>query len=141
MDEINIKNNLTITEHHNISELVESINRNIYNFHKVVHKLQQNYKTNKLSIIKLTNDIKNTGEMLFNLNKNITDYINDNIDDKLNDIRLEIKNIKIDINDNKKDEIKENENNNKKLNNKFIYYFCANIVTTSIICLTFARIF
>jgi septal ring factor EnvC (AmiA/AmiB activator) len=141
MDEINNTNKLTSTEHHSISELVESINRNIYNFHKVVHKLQQNYKTNKYAISKLTNDVKNTGEMLFNLNKNIDDNINNNIDNKLHEIRLDIKNIKLDIKEKDIKEIKENDNNNKILNDKFIYYFCANIFTTSVICLAFTRIF
>ena len=129
MDEININNNLTITEHHNISELVESINRNIYNFHKVVHKLQQNYKTNKLNITKLTNDNKIINDMLFNFDNNINK--------KIEDIRLEINNIKSILAQIEKDNI----NNTKKFNDNLIYLFCANVLTTSVICFSFARIF
>jgi predicted nucleic acid-binding Zn-ribbon protein len=117
------------TEYHDISELVEAINRNIFNFHKVVHKLQQNYKTNKININKLNDDIKNSTEMIFNLDKNI--------DNKINDIKIEISIINDIIKSNQKDKI----NNNVILNNKFILLFCANIFTTSIICLSFARIF
>jgi len=120
---------MNITEHNKLDELVNSINKNIYNFHKIVHKLQQNYKSNKLGIIKLTNDNKITNDMLLSSEKILNN--------KIEDIRLEIINIKSILAQIEKDNI----NNTKKFNDNLIYLFCANVLTTSIICFSFARIF
>jgi hypothetical protein len=134
-ENIHIKQELNITESNKIDELVDSINKNIYNFHKVVHKLQQNYKTNKLNITKLINDNKTISEMVFNLSNNIDNKLDElNKTNEINKIQSEIKLLKI------KEET-ENKKNEQILNDKFMYYFCVNIFATSIICLTFAKIF
>ena len=110
---------------HLAEELVDSINRNIYNFHKVVRKLEQNYKNNKLNIVKLTNDIEGVDSIVERNHKDI-EYI-----------EIEIKNIKNEINSNTII-IKEN----FKLNNeKLIYLFIGNIFISSLLCLSFARVF
>jgi len=120
---------MNITEHNKLDELVNSINKNIYNFHKIVHKLQQNYKSNKLSITKLTNDNKMTSEMLFNLDNNLNK--------KIENIQIELLIIKSKLKDIEEEDLK----NKKIFTENMIFYFCANVLTTSIICFSFAKIF
>jgi len=128
-------NDMDVVEHTKLSELVDSINRNIYNFHKVVRKLEQNYKNNKLNIVKLTNDIEGVDSKVERNHKDI-EYI-----------EIEIKNIKNEINNfnNKKNEMDSNAiiiKQNFKLNNqKLIFFFIGNIFISSLLCLSFARVF
>ena len=128
-------NDMDVVEHNKLSELVDSINKNIYNFHKVVRKLEQNYKNNKLNIVKLTNDVEGVDSIIGRHHKNI-DFI-----------EIEIKNIKNEIKDfnNKKNEMDSNAiiiRENFKLNNqKLIFLFIGNIFISSLLCLTFARVF
>ena len=128
-------NDMDVVEHTKISELVDSINKNIYNFHKVVRKLEQNYKNNKLNIVKLTNDIEGVDSIVERNHKDI-EYI-----------EIEIKNIKNEIKDfnNKKNEMDSNAiiiKQNFKLNNqKLIFFFIGNIFISSLLCLSFARVF
>jgi len=128
-------NDMDVVEHTKISELVDSINKNIYNFHKVVRKLEQNYKNNKLNIVKLTNDIEGVDSIVERNHKDI-EYI-----------EIEIKNIKNEIKElnNKKNEMDSNAiiiKQNFKLNNqKLIFFFIGNIFISSLLCLSFARVF
>ena len=128
-------NDMDVVEHTKISELVDSINKNIYNFHKVVRKLEQNYKNNKLNIVKLTNDIEGVDSIVKRNHKDI-EYI-----------EIEIKNIKNEIKElnNKKNEMDSNAiiiKQNFKLNNqKLIFFFIGNIFISSLLCLSFARVF
>jgi hypothetical protein len=136
-----------------INELVENINKNVFNFHKVVHKLQQNYKTNKLNIIKLTNDIKELDEILYKrfliIDNNLGEF------DEFKEIKKEIEEIKEDKNTkNELEQIKLNLGEIKmnfgeiKMNNskfqkkttcKIIGSICINFVLSSILCVVFSK--
>jgi predicted nucleic acid-binding Zn-ribbon protein len=133
-------NDMSFSVSNNITDLVNTINKNIFNFHKIVHKLQQNYKTNKHSITILSNEIKYLTDNVKNINdkteqnENMIDSIQINIKDIKNNFQNEIEDIKNEIENKQKD-------NNKKINDKFMYYISINIFVTSVICLVFSKIY
>ena len=128
-------NGMSFSVSNNISELVNTINKNIYNFQKIVHKLQQNYKTNKLAIMNLSTDIKYLADNnQTDENEKIIDYVEIKIKDIKNNIQKDIEDIKNDI---EKKQIE----NNKIINEKLIYYIGINIITSSVICLAFSKIY
>jgi methyl-accepting chemotaxis protein len=141
-------NDMSFSVNNNISDLVCTINKNIYNFHKIVHKLQQNYKTNKLAIVTLSSEIKYLSDSITNINEkteqneNMIDYVEIKIKDIKNDFQNDFKNeincIKNDIENNIEKKYIEN---NKKFNEKFMYYIGVNILATSFICLVFNKIY
>jgi len=143
-----------------INELVENINKNVFNFHKVVHKLQQNYKNNKLNIIKLTNDIKELDEILYKrfliidnnlgefdefkeIKKEIEEIKEDkNTKNELEQIKLNLGEIKMNFGEIKMNfgEIKMNNSKfQKKTTCKIIGSICINFVLSSILCVVFSK--
>jgi len=63
----------------NLNELTDIINYNIYEFRKIVHKLEQRYKSNKINIDLIKGDIKNINTNIDSEIINIKNTINDNI--------------------------------------------------------------
>jgi chromosome segregation ATPase len=133
-------NDMSFSVNNNISDLVNTINKNIYNFHKIVHKLQQNYKTNKIGITNLssnikylTDNVKNENDIL-NIHDKKIDYIEIQIKDLKNNFKNELEDIKNEIENKQKDY-------NKKINEKFMYYIGINILTTSFIYVLFSKIY
>ena len=131
---------MSFSVNNNISDLVNTINKNIFNFHKIVHKLQQNYKTNKIGITNLssnikylTDNVKNENDIL-NIHDKKIDYIEIQIKDLKNDFKNELEDIRNEIENKQKDY-------NKKINEKFMYYIGINILTTSFIYVLFSKIY